>query len=184
MFGESFDTHITMTQRVVALIRDLVLIAVVLLTVVITYFGGDPANLQAWDWSILVAWGFLIVLGPICAFFVIRWIFVMLNNVFFEPVIAPLFGTSAPRGLYAWFQLRVLRKSRREYIRVFRERRQHLNQMQINRPRLFRVFEVNARLSRLISRATETYYPYLVAIITALIVMLLFWRAVRAYIPH
>lgn len=42
MFGQKIDDHLTMLQRVVALLRDLILATLGLLTSVIVYYGGNP----------------------------------------------------------------------------------------------------------------------------------------------
>src|SRR6266542_5069897 len=55
MFGEKIDNNITMIQRLVALMRDLVITIIAGLTTVIIYFHGNPTQLTALDWTKLVA---------------------------------------------------------------------------------------------------------------------------------
>jgi hypothetical protein len=78
MFGEKIDNQIKMLQRVVALLRDLVLAVVAGLAAVIVAFGGDPATLNTLDWTGLVGAALLVVLGPIAAFYICGLLFNLL----------------------------------------------------------------------------------------------------------
>jgi hypothetical protein len=70
VFNDKIDSRITMAQRIVALLRDLVLIVVAILTSFIIYYGGDPGKLNTLDWTKLVIGAFSIILLPFLVFFV------------------------------------------------------------------------------------------------------------------
>jgi hypothetical protein len=86
MFGDTIDNHITMLQRVVALMRDLVIAVVAGLTALIVAYSGNPSTLDALDWTRLVGAAFLIVVGPVFAFFVVKILLNIIYGISLEPI--------------------------------------------------------------------------------------------------
>jgi hypothetical protein len=124
----SIRSEIEFTQKLVALVRDIVLIVVTLLTVLIVYFGGNPAKLSAIDWTILVGATFLIIIAPIVAFFI--WKLVAFSTymlVRFLYTASRLYYLSLTDpdvlldGSTSWFFLQVLRIPERKYISMIEE---------------------------------------------------------------
>jgi len=73
MISDDLTKKLSFFQTVLSLIRDLILSVIVLLTIAIIYFGGDPKSLNTLDWSKLVGSAFLIVIGPVAIFLILNW---------------------------------------------------------------------------------------------------------------
>lgn len=97
MFGEKIDANITMLQRVVALLRDVILGVTIAITCLIVYLGGNPSILNALDWAKLIGAAALIVLGPFIVFIIFRLFYRSMLGLFllFSP------NTNMPRGFFA-----------------------------------------------------------------------------------
>ena len=115
MFGKKIDDEITMLQRIVALLRDLVLATVALLTGIIIYYGGNPAKLNALDWMKLVGAAFLIVTGPALCYFSLKTLLSFVHG--FESILFFLVPDApAPGGPFAWLFMKGLGLSETEYL--------------------------------------------------------------------
>jgi hypothetical protein len=124
----SIRSEIEFTQKLVALVRDIVLIVVTLLTVLIVYFGGNPAKLSAIDWTILVGATFLIIITPIVAFFIwklVAFSTYMLVRFLYTASRLYYLSLTDPDALLdnssSWFFLQVLRIPERKYISMIEE---------------------------------------------------------------
>jgi hypothetical protein len=181
MFGEKADNHITMLQRLVALVRDLVLAVVAGLTAVIVAYGGDPTMLNSLDWTRLVGAAFLVVLGPVAAFFIVKLLFNLLYG-FLVPLGSMILPDAPmPRGLFAWLLLRVLRMPRRDYVSAVRRSKQHSAAFAATHPRAWAVIR-RVMVFRYHSFQNASN-PYLFAIIALIVAALVFRTTLARYVP-
>jgi hypothetical protein len=184
MFGEKIDYSITMLQRIVALLRDLILGVVVLITALIVINGGDPSKLDTFDWIVLVIAAFLIVISPVLAFFVVRFIIFILfrlHNKFF-----PTFKIDGPipKGLLGWMYLRSFKNAKREYIRYWRVRNQRLKRFSVRHPVLFKwMYIYPDKISNILGVFMKLVYPYMIALLALLIAIIVFRKVLYIYIP-
>jgi hypothetical protein len=182
MFGERIDGQITMLQRIVALLRDLILVVTVAITCVIVYFGGDSSKLTTLDWTKLVGAALFIVLGPVIIFILVRGL-LSLFSFTIDALCYSLGAGTLPKGWFAWYYLRSQRRSKREYI--LRWRKHRLNAMQ-NAMRHLQDYESkikSVRTLKRLDRIVVSIYPYLVAVMSLLFAVFVFRRLITAYIP-
>jgi len=78
---ETSTEKLSFFQTVLSLIRNLILSVIVLLTIAIIYFGGNPKSLNTLDWSKLVGSAFFIVIGPVAIFLIIRLVFKIFQDL-------------------------------------------------------------------------------------------------------
>ena len=183
MFGQKIDDRITMLQRTVALVRDLVLAVVAGLTALIVAYGGDPALLDALDWTRLVAAAFLIVLGPIAVFFVVKLTFFSFFSLLLAPATLFVPDTPIPKGWFAWVVIRVFRISARDYIGEIRKIKQIGARLIRDYPRAWAVVRLLAITYDRYVRFQRLTNPYLVALITLLVAALVFRDTLSRYVP-
>lgn len=181
MFGDLIDGHITMLQRVVALLRDLILGVTLAITCVIVYFGGDTSTLNAVDWAKLVFAATSIVLIPTIGF-VFGW---TLYKGFGE-IIVPyqyLFASGpTPRGVALWYLTRNGRMTKRQYVSLWKTRKAHAAKMQSRQPWThYILLYFTQRAPKLVFY--YRIYPYLLAAIALVVAIFLFHRTVRVYLP-
>jgi hypothetical protein len=185
MFGEPIDTQITMLQRIVSLLRDLILGVTVVITCVIVYFGGDATKLNVLDWTTLVGAASLIVIGPIVAFFVMRLIRRVLNKFLVLPLSMFRPDTPIPTGFVEWSMLKIGRLSRQEY-RVFWKRYKNLIKKHSERHPFIVNKVILGSLAGLESffRIQDRLDPYLFAMGVLTIAVLVFRRIILVYVPN
>ncbi len=185
LISDELNKKIKFFQITLSLIRDLVLSVVVLLTITIIYFGGDPSKLNALDWGKLVGSAFLIVLGPIVVFFVFKVIFETLQFISYLPRGLLIPGNPVPRGIYAWLCLNVARLSKKEYISYFRKYQQELKKYSIKYPILFRVTinTLDIYEKFYYSKTKNKIDLYMVAIFALIIAGVIFKETLSNYVP-
>ena len=183
MFGERVDAHIAMLQRVVALLRDLVVAVLAGLTAVIVAYGGDPTKLTALDWTTLVGASFLIVVGPLAVFFAVKLIFRLLSRLLAWPSLLSLADGRTPKGLYAWFAIRVFGVQRREYLKTVRTLRRHIAALARRYPRAWGVYRTIATFADRYQSFQDRTNPYLLALIALVVATVVFRNTLRHYIP-
>jgi hypothetical protein len=176
MFGKEIDDHITMLQKIVALLRDLVLILVVALTAVIFFFGGDPKSMNTFDWATLVGAAVLIVAAPLLVYAILR----LSNEMYLLTLVhygVPI-NAKPEKGLCAFIALKVLRMTRRRYMHPIYKGRKMARQRTVMRPRLQKA------LSHFLGTATVLQSPVFNAFAVFALAILLFIITVRKYLPH
>lgn len=75
---EDFASNVSFWRNIVALVRDLTAILVVLITVLITWLGGNPSQLAVTDWAYLILSAFSVVV----AYFFFRWLRLLHEQLF------------------------------------------------------------------------------------------------------
>ena len=124
-----WSERIKLTQATVALIRDVAVIAVFLLTALIVYLGGDPGKLNALDWAKLVVSAIAVVIAPVITFFVVRTSLHLFDSIL-EPGLYVLGVLSkVPRGYFLWLNMRILKRSPRAYVASLRGPRAKVAEM-------------------------------------------------------
>jgi hypothetical protein len=184
MFGEKIDDHITMLQRVVALLRDLILGVVILITAMIVSYGGDPATLDALDWIVFVTSASFIVVGPVVVFFLIKFILRLMIRI--DRIVMGTLGvgSAVPKGLIAWLFIRVFDRPKRLYVQAWRRRHQRLQVLSEEHPLRYKLmFVYPGKLTRLILSVSSAVYPYLYALLALIAGTVVFRYILRAYIP-
>jgi len=82
---EDFASNVSFWHNIVALVRDLTAILVVLITVLITWLGGNPSQLAVTDWAYLILSAFSVVVFPALIYFFFRWLLGLLHERLFRP---------------------------------------------------------------------------------------------------
>lgn len=186
MFGTRIDNEITMLQRVVALLRDLVLGVTVALTCVIIYFGGDTSKLSILDWTKLIAAATLIVVGPIVGYFLIRGLLIVtfwVSRFFGEPFEYVFLQGPMPNGIYQWITTSLLRKSHRDYAKFWRWCKSRVRADAVRSPQFYSFVSKVARLNRRFEPFVVKWYPYLFAVLTLILAIKVFRHTITLYIP-
>ena len=183
MFGQKIDEHLTMLQRVVALARDLILATVAILTSAIVYYGGNPTKLTAFDWARLIGAAFLIIVGPVIAFFIIKVAFNFLYGFLTVPLNIFLPGAPIPRGPLVWLYMRACRLSEAEYLREIAQFRSHITAFSGKHPRIGKVFISLLNALNSLYKTQIRMNPYIYAISVLIIAVYVFQRTIARYIP-
>jgi hypothetical protein len=183
MFTETIDDWISMLQRIVALIRDLILGVVALLTIIIIYYGGDPTNLNALDWGKLVGAAFLIVLGPVVSFLIVRLFLRLVHRLMSTLSSVYLPDRPIPNGLPAWLAIRVYGLSQEQYEAAVNNIRESTTQLSQNHRRLHWIFVGSLMLPERYFYYQARINPWLAGILVLLFTSFAFRSIVGAYIP-
>jgi hypothetical protein len=172
MFGDKMDAHITMLQRIVALVRDLVIAVVAALTALIIAYGGDPASLNALDWTRLVGAAFLVVLGPVAVFLVMKVLYALLYELM-APIRAMFPGAPPPTG---WVALVIpppeIQRGRR-IVEAFASRF----------PRTWYVVRLLVNFVS-VKPWQKITHPYLYAMVAVLLCLIVFRDTLHRYVRH
>lgn len=181
MFGEKMDSYITMLQRIVALVRDLVIAVVAILTSVIVYFKGElPKTLNAFGWTKLVVSAFLIIVAPILVFAALR-VFYRLTT-WLDDSLQIWLGKRLPKGFYAWVSMKLKGLSAREYVEETLKRKEQVQQFSVRHQIVYKYLLKALKAFDRFEKFQEIAYPYLGAVIAAFITVILFLRVLRPYI--
>jgi hypothetical protein len=180
MFSPKIDEFITMLQRLIALLRDVLLGIVILLTSIIIFFGGDPSKLNTLDWLKLVCLAFLIVIGPIATFFVSRTLIDLIDQ--FSDFTTSLNFDEAPihKGWIAWVAIKVLRISKRKYLQYLIERRKGNREFIQRNPRIGIFLRDFWRLMRRL-RYLQKWNAYLIALYALILFAVVFKEVLQNY---
>lgn len=170
MFGEKIDNNITMLQRTIALLRDVILGVTIAITCVIVYFGGDPSHLNVLDWAKLIGAAALIVIGPLIVFVLLQ-LLIRFMNAFFSMFLP---STPIPRGFFAWFSIKLFRQSKRNHIVVWRTHKNLVQKLLQHYP-----------FAKIIFILDKSYQlnPYIYAVLFLLFSVFVFKRTISDYIP-
>jgi hypothetical protein len=180
MFGERIDGHITMLQRVVALLRDLILGVTLAITCVIVYFGGNASTLNALDWAKLVFAATSIVLIPTIGF-VFGWSIFKLFGESVAPYQYLFANGPMPRGIALWYLTGNRRMTKRQYVSFWKIRKASAAKMQSRQPRAHNMLVyLTERAPKLV--VWYRSYPYVLAAAALVLAILLFHRTVRVYL--
>jgi hypothetical protein len=182
MFGERLDGHITMLQRLVALLRDLILGVTLALTCLIVYFGGDSSKLNVLDWTKLIGAASLIVVGPIFAILIVKGL-VNMVRFSFCPHYYFLDEARLPKGLWVCLFLRVGKKSKREYATFWRQGKFKVQRISTLQPKLLRFYRRFVRFGFIFENILTGWYLYILTIMSLVLAILVFKDIVQTYIP-
>ena len=180
MFSERVDGHITMLQRIVALLRDLVLGVTITLTCIIVYFGGDPSKLNALDWAKLVGAASLIVVGPIISFLVYKLVVFITNPLLLFILSIPFSFMPLERDFGPWEELieSVFRRNDEKFKEAYSALKEKSKSKFVPKFQLALIKGVYWFMK--IRRMAE---PYLFALMILLVAILVFRRTILVYIP-
>ena len=183
MISDNLTKTLSFFQTVLSLLRDLILSVVVLLTIAIIYFGGNPKSLNALDWSKLVGSAFLIVVGPVIIFIIFKLVFKFFQDLFDFPRSLFTPGGSIPRGFFAWAIMKSKKQTKRQYVKMVREIQHQFSKEAEN----------HSKASKCLKKLTDYYSifytfqnrsnPYLLAILTLIIAGYFFKKTMDLYIP-
>lgn len=127
MLKEKHRSALQDASLVLSLVRDSILTVIGILTIAITYMGGDPQKLNAADWTQLVSLASFIVLTPIVTYVLLKTLG-KINKSLFEQAWNVLFSPETsriPRGLVTFLNIKLLRMNKRIFIttvRMFRKK--------------------------------------------------------------
>lgn len=183
MFGDKLDSRITMLQRVVALLRDLLLGVVALLTTVIVALGGTPEKLTALDWASLLGAALLIILGPIAAFLLAKLAYNAFYGIVTVPMALVLPDAPLPKGPFAWLVLHVFRMSHRQYVRAFKQAKAESALFSTTHPRVWKVLLPAIKLMDRYAAIQVRTDPYLFAFIALIVAAVVFKHTLGHYVP-
>lgn len=180
---ENIKNNIAFLQVSLSFLRDLTLTVVVILTIVVFYFGGNPKNLTYLDWAELIMRSFGIVLIPFIVYFFLKYLYKLSNNLLYPYLY--LYGTKrqTPRIIYLYISTKLFKINYREYVNKWREYRRkfkiHKDSSQINKftAKLIETFVHNMGL------VFEKHYPWLGAVVALIFSCASFINAVNQYIP-
>jgi hypothetical protein len=180
MFNQQIDDFITMSQRIIALLRDLIIGVIAVLTAVIVYYGGNPTQLNALDWAKLIGAASLIVLGPIVAFIALKILIGFLINLTTFALSVYLPGNKSPKGMFAWVWLNIFRFSKRKYVLYARLAHKTVAR---KHPQLYKRIVYTLKLMDKYNEYQRRINPYLVAFSILIISLNVFYRTIKSYIP-
>jgi hypothetical protein len=88
-----------------------------------------------------------------------------------------------PRGLDLWIKVKVLGRSKREYLESWRIKKAKTQNLLGTIPRLSRAFLKLDRGMAALEEIVSRWYPYLLAGLSCLTAILVFRRTIRFYVP-
>lgn len=171
--NEKLYRQLKIFQTLLSLIRDLVLILIIIFTVVIVYFGGEPTKLNALDWAKLIGSAFMIVLAPLIIFVVFRTGFKIFNDVDFMII-------------FAFLQLKILhykKQIKKQDISLMLKNKETSNEFLLKYPEKAKtITNLLKQIKRSQILASKTA-PYFYALIILSIVIFMFIKIFSKYIP-